>query len=146
MVTTDRISFVTAGRNWQSETSSHCSQLLSLCLSPIAEICKRLKQNVSCVETSPRTGWNTVPMEQFGLDNQCLQITFPIIPAFLQRQQRQSRCGRLGLSWRLPSPAASGDHPTNEAEQIVDNSVVQRSVIVLKSGMPFRTGEQVSKT
>ena len=52
----------------------------------------------------------------------------------------------LGLSWRLPSPAGSGDHPTNEAEQIVDNSVVHRSVIVLKSGMPFRTGKQVSKT
>ena len=46
----------------------------------------------------------------------------------------------------LAPPEIIRDDPTNEAEQIVDNSVVQRSVIVLKSGMPFRTGKQVGKT
>ena len=39
MVTTDRISFVTVQRNWQSVTSSYCSQLST----PIVEIYQMLK-------------------------------------------------------------------------------------------------------
>ena len=103
----------------------YCSQLSSLCLSPIAEMCKQNVTNVSSV---------------------CKPLQLPFLVS--HRQQWQSRCGRLEsqLETSLTRCLRERDHPTNEAEQIVDNSVVQRPVIVLKSGMPFRTGEQVSKT
>ena len=52
----------------------------------------------------------------------------------------------FGRSGRLPTPAGSGDHLANEAPQIVDNSVVRRSVIVLKSRMPFQASEHAGRT
>ena len=52
----------------------------------------------------------------------------------------------FGRSGRLPTPAGSDDHLANEAPPIVDNSVVRRSVIVLKSRMPFQASEHVGKT